>query len=97
MTVVAEEILLRPIITEKSTTISSELKKYTFEIPRWATKNHVKAAITAAFPKVKVLKINIGKIFGSAKRTKGGIKAPRDRKKAIVTIDGPHIECFPEV
>ncbi len=97
MTVQAEEILLAPIITEKSTMLASEEKKYTFQIPTWANKNHVRAAIESAFPKTKVTKINIGKIFGKTKRTRKGTRLRADRKKAIVTIDGPHIECFPEV
>lgn len=92
-----KDVLIRPIITEKSTGIASELQKYTFEVAKWANKYQVKEAIEIAFPKVKVKKINIATVFGSSKRTAKGVKSPRDSKKAIVTIEGPHIEYFPEL
>ena len=92
-----EEILKRPIITEKSTTQASELKKYTFEIPNWATKDHVKEAMKKFFPASKVRKVNTAKLFGHSKRTQKWVKAPTDRKKAIITIEGEHIEFFPEI
>ncbi len=92
-----EDILKRPVITEKSSVQATESKKFTFEIPEWATKNHVKEAFAKFFPDHKVLKVNIGKIFGKARRTKKGIKAPVDSKKAIVTVEGEHIEYFPQV
>lgn len=92
-----EQVLKRPIITEKSCVQASENKKFTFEIPSWATKNHVKEAFAKFFPDHKVLKINVAKIFGKSKRTAKGSTTPKDGKKAIVTVDGDHIEYFPEV
>lgn len=96
MTTEAEQILKRPIVTEKSTVMAG-LSKYTFEIPTWATKNHVREAFKAAFPKSKVLKVNIGKIYGKQKRTSKGRTLTADRKKAIVTCEGDHIDYFPEI
>lgn len=95
-TLTANDILLAPIVTEKTTYMASD-KKYTFLVPNWATKNHVKEAFAQAFPNRKVLKINMATVFGSSKRTAKGRKGPRDRKKAIITIDGEHIDYFPEV
>ncbi len=92
-----EEILKRPIITEKSSIQASTLGKYTFEVPDWATKHHVREAFAKFFPDHKVTKVNIGKIFAAAKRTKKGTTTPVDHKKAIVTVEGGHIEYFPEV
>ncbi len=92
-----EEVLKRPLITEKSCTQASEYSKYTFEIPSWATKNHVKEAFAKYFPDRKVLKVNVSKIFGRSKRSVKGRTTPMDGKKAIVTIDGDHIDYFPEV
>ncbi len=92
-----EEVLKRPIITEKSTMQASLLKKFTFEIPTWATKDHVREAFIKFFPNSKVVKINVAKIYGHEKRTLRGYKLRPDRKKAIVTIDGDHIEYFPQI
>lgn len=92
-----EEILKRPIITEKSSVQATELKKFSFEIPEWATKNHVREAFAKFFPDHKVTKVNVAKIYGKSRRTKKGIKAPVDSKKAIVTVVGEHIEYFPQV
>jgi ribosomal protein L23 len=92
-----EEVLKRPLITEKSCVQASEQKKFTFEIPSWATKNHVKEAFAKYFPDHKVLKVNVAKIFGKSRRTARGRTSPVDGKKAIVTVDGDHIEYFPEV
>ncbi len=91
-----EQILKRPIITEKSSNQAS-LGKYTFEIPDWATKDHVREAFAKFFPDHKVTKVNIGKIFSSARRTRKGLTRPVDHKKAIVTVEGSHIDYFPEV
>ncbi len=92
-----QEVLEKPIITEKSTSQVSKLQKYTFKIPNWATKNHVKEAFAKFFPNSKVKKVNIGKIYGHKKRTLKGHKLQADGKKAIVSIDGDHIEYFPLV
>jgi ribosomal protein L23 len=92
-----EEVLKRPLITEKSCVQASEESKYTFEIPSWATKNHVKEAFAKYFPDHKVRKVNVSKIFGRSRRTAKGRTSPVDGKKAIVTVEGDHIEYFPEV
>jgi large subunit ribosomal protein L23 len=91
------QVLDRPIITEKSTMMASKDKKFTFAIPNWATKDHVKEAFAKYFPDHKVIKVNIGKIFGKARRTRKGYTNPVDQKKAIITVDGAHIEYFPEI
>ena len=60
------KVLKRPLITEKSALATSEDSKYTFEIPSWATKNHVKEAFAKYFPDHKVLKVNVSN-FGRSK------------------------------
>jgi large subunit ribosomal protein L23 len=83
-----EEIIIRPIITEKSNRLM-EMKKYTFEVAMDATKHEIKHAIKTLFG-VKVLKVNTmivkprkRRVFGKFRRY-GYTKA---YKKAIVTID----------
>ena len=90
------DIILEPIITEKSTSLSKD-KKYTFKVSKDATKSEIKNAFCAIFPKRKILDIKSLVIKGHTKRTKSGIKLPRDGKKAIITAEGPGIEYFPEI
>ena len=88
--------LLEPIITEKSTSLSKH-NKYTFKVLKNASKNDIKNDFSNVFPGRKIKSIRVLKLKGHAKRTKSGIKFPIDGKKAILTIEGPKIEFFPEV
>lgn len=96
MTRSVSDIILEPVITEKSTALS-QFNKYTFRVARNASKTAIKHAFEQAFPNRKVKAIQTLKIMGHKKRTKLGFKSPRDFKKAVLTIDGPKIEFFPEV
>ncbi len=80
-----EDIIIRPIITEKS---NDELGigKYTFEVVRDATKTEIKQAVERLF-EVKVKKVNTMIVQGKTKR-RGVHEGKRpDWKKAIVRID----------
>ena len=82
---VAEEIILAPVVTEKSSADMQE-GKYTFKVAKKATKIDVKNAVEKLF-EVKVLKVNTMTVKGKEKRV--GVHQGRtsDWKKAIVTID----------
>ena len=89
-------VILEPVITEKSTALSQH-NKYTFMIANNATKSDVRSVFSEIFPGRKVLSVQSLKIKGHKKRTKSGFKLPVDRKKVVVTVEGPKIEYFPEV
>ncbi len=82
---VAEEIILAPVVTEKSSADMQE-GKYTFKVAKKATKVEIKNAVEKLF-EVKVLKVNTMTVKGKEKRV--GVHQGRtsDWKKAIVTID----------
>ena len=82
---VAEEIILAPVVTEKSSTDMQE-GKYTFKVAKKATIVDIKKAVEKLF-EVKVLKVNTLTVNGKEKRV--GVHQGRtsDWKKAIVTID----------
>ena len=90
------DIILEPVITEKSTALG-HFNKYTFKVSDDASKPVIKKAFQEIFPSRKVIKIQTVKVRGHKKRTKSGYKMPLDSKKAIITISGPKIEYFPEV
>lgn len=86
-------VLLRPIITEKSTHLT-QLDKYVFEVDIRANKNQVKEAVELAFD-VHVREVNTVTVKGKAKRFGRRITKQPDWKKAIVTITaGEKIEIL---
>lgn len=78
------DIILAPVITEKSMT-GSQNKKYTFKVATGAGKIEIAKAIEQLF-EVKVDKVNTLKVRGSYRRqgAHGGYTAAW--KKAIVTL-----------
>ena len=82
---VAEDIIVRPIITEKSSDGIQE-GKYTFEVNKKATKVEIAKAVEKLF-EVKVLKVNTINVKGKEKRVGVHVGKTSDWKKAIVTID----------
>lgn len=80
-----EEIIIKPVITEKSNDGIQE-GKYTFKVNKKATKVDIANAVEKLF-EVKVLKVNTITVKGKEKRVNGRIGRTSDWKKAIVTIE----------
>jgi large subunit ribosomal protein L23 len=78
------EVLVQPIITEKSTFLQ-EGGKYVFKVNPKAGKVQIKEAVEKNF-NVKVLDVNITKIHGKRKRYGPRAKKLPDLKKAVVTL-----------
>lgn len=92
----ALDIILRPVITEKSTDLMDS-KKYTFDVALTATKTQVRNAIEEIFD-VKVKSVNIMNVRGKAKRVGRYTGKTARRRKAIValTADSNDIKIFQE-
>ena len=91
----AYDIIIRPIITERSMAAVAE-KKYVFEVAKNAGKVEIKDAIEKIFD-VKVAKVNTLNVSGKAKRMGAGRPGTtRSWKKAYVqlTADSKTIEVF---
>ena len=91
----AYDIIIRPIITERSMAAVTE-KKYVFEVAKTAGKVEIKDAIEKIFG-VKVAKVNTLNVSGKAKRMGAGRPGTtRSWKKAYVqlTADSKTIEVF---
>ena len=80
----AYDVLVKPLITEKSTRIA-EQNKVVFAINPNATKTDVKRAVESLFS-VTVKKVNTINVEGKEKRFKGKIGRRQDVRKAIVTL-----------
>lgn len=89
----ARDILIRPIVTEKSTALM-EQGKYTFRVPLDATKIQIRQAVEQIF-KVKVQAVNTMRYEGKLKRMGRTQGRRSDWKKAVVTLKpGEAIELF---
>ena len=80
----AYQIILNPLVTEKSTQ-QSEFNKMVFSVPVNATKLEVKLSIEKIFS-VKVKSVNTILLKGKVKRFKGVLGRRSNTKKAIVTL-----------
>ena len=88
-----EEVLRRPLITEKNTALQAQ-GKYAFEAAREANKHLIKQAVEKAF-KVKVTAVNVMTVPGRKRRIGRRQVLTRPWKKAIVTLKpGDKIEFF---
>ena len=89
----ARDILIKPIVTEKSTALMEE-RKYTFCVPLSATKTQIRQAVEQIF-KVKVQAVNTMRYEGKMKRLGRTQGRRSDWKKAVVTLKpGETIELF---
>lgn len=87
------DIIIRPLITEKSTTLMAE-GKYVFEVAKAANKIEIAKAISQIF-NVKVASVNTVNVEGKVKRMGRSIGKRSDYKKAIVKLAaGETIEFF---
>ena len=91
---VAHDIIIRPVISEKSLADTNS-KKYVFKVAKNATKTNVKKAVEEIF-KVKVESVNISNVYGKIKRQGKHEGLTGGYKKAIVqlTEDSKTIEFF---
>ena len=94
MSKLAQDIILRPIITENSMDGIAD-RKYTFEVAKDANKVEIKNAVEKLFG-VKVAKVNTINVDGKLRRYGRYEGYTASRKKAIVTLteDSKTIEFF---
>ena len=89
------DIILKPVITEKSMEAMAE-KKYTFYVHPEANKFQIKTAVERLFEGAKVARVNTMNCRPKKKRRGMVYGQTAKRKKAIVTLseDSKDIEIF---
>lgn len=93
MKMLAHDIIIRPIITEKSSRLM-EYNQYTFEVHPRANKIVIRQAVEEVF-KVKVRSVHTIHMHPKPKRMGAFQGRTRSWKKAIVTLaPGERIEFF---
>ena len=86
------EIIIAPVITEKSQMLASDGKTYVFKVDARANKTQIKLAIEELFG-VKVKSVNTLNTKAKAKRVGRYAGKTKTYKKAIVTlVDSQAIE-----
>lgn len=92
----ARDIIIRPIITEKTMKCMDADNKVTFEVAKGTNKTEVKQAVEEIF-NVKVEKVNILNVKPKTKRMGKYVGKTSHVRKAIVKIaEGQDINLFGE-
>lgn len=87
------DILLKPVVSEKSYSLLDE-NKYTFLVDPRANKTEIKIAVEKVF-NVKVVGVNTANRQGKRRRTRFGVGKRPDTKRAIVSVaPGQRIDIF---
>ncbi len=94
MSKLAQDIILRPVITENSMDGIAD-RKYTFEVAKDANKIEIAKAVEELF-EVKVAKVNTINVSGKLRRYGRFEGMTASRKKAVVTLteDSKTIDFF---
>ena len=89
------DVILKPVITEKSMNAMAE-KKYTFLVHPEANKSMIKESVERMFEGTKVASVNTMNMDGKKKRRGMVVGKTAKTKKAIVklTEDSKDIEIF---
>jgi len=95
------DVLIKPIVTEKMTSLGESMGRYGFIVKPEANKQQIKDAVEDMY-KVKVVSVNTMNYAGKKKSryTKGGmIKGKTGAyKKAIITLkDGEKIDFYSNI
>ncbi|MFO0870156.1 MAG: 50S ribosomal protein L23 [Pirellulales bacterium] len=85
----ADQVILRPIVTEKGIHRATRLNQYAFEINPLADKDDVRRAVEGLF-NVKVIRVRTQNRKGKMRRHRFRMSATRRWKKAVVTLSSEH-------
>jgi len=80
-----DQVILRPLVTEKGMHRVTRLNQYAFEISPLADKDDVRRAVEGLF-NVKVLKVRTQNRKGKSRRYRFRASPTRRWKKAVVTL-----------
>ena len=96
-----DQILIRPILTEKMTRLTEEGRHYAFEVAKKANKIEIRKALEARYPGVEIKEVRTMVVRGKRRRqfTKRGLLQGRrpGYKKAVVTLKAGEIDFYESV
>lgn len=89
-----QQIIVRPIITEKTSATQANENQYTFEVTRDANKREIKKAVESLFS-VQVRQVRTSQQRGKWRRRGVHVGKRPNWKKAVVTVaEGEVIDVF---
>ena len=90
----AYDVILAPVVSEKSYDLIENHNTYTFDVDPRANKTQIKNAVETVFD-VKVVRVNTMNRKGKTKRTGYNYGKRKDIKRAVVTLAaGDSIDLF---
>jgi large subunit ribosomal protein L23 len=88
------EVIVRPVVTERSTTLGDERNAFTFIVAEDANKIEIQRAVEELF-EVKVKAVNTMRYRGKLRRVGRALGRRPGFKKAIVTLaEGERIDVY---
>jgi large subunit ribosomal protein L23 len=91
-----QQIIIRPLVTEKSADRESGANQYTFEVARSANKIEIRKAVEMVFG-VRVDKVRTSVVRGDVRRVGRNYGKTRQWKKAVVSVrPGDAIDLYGE-
>ena len=95
------QIIITPVLTEKSTRLADEGRHYSFRVAKTANKLEIRKAIEDRYPDVDVKEVRTMVVRGKRRRqfTKRGLVQGRQAgwKKAVVTLRSGEIDLYESV
>ena len=96
-----DQILIRPILTEKMTRLTEEGRHYAFEVAKKANKIEIRKALETRYPGIEIKEVRTMVVRGKRRRqfTKRGLLQGRrpGYKKAVVTLKAGEIDFYESV
>ena len=80
-----QSIIVRPVLTEKSTALTASQNVITFDVARDANKIEIRHAVETLFS-VKVDSVRVVKVSGKIRKVGKSIGRAQDREKAYVKL-----------
>lgn len=88
------DVIIRPVVSEKSYDLIERSNTYTFVVDRRARKEEIRRAVEVLFD-VRVLRVNTLNRKGKRKRTRFTVGKRADTKRAMVTLPiGQTVDIF---
>jgi len=89
-----EQVLIKPLLTEKSSIVTENANRYVFKVQPKANKYQIKDAVEKMFD-VKVVNVKTAVLPGKVKKAGKGYNKTSNWKKAYVQIaEGQKLELF---
>jgi large subunit ribosomal protein L23 len=93
----AQQVIIKPLITERSMNQRDDENKYVFQVHLKATKPEIRKAVEELF-EVKVMSVTTSNVAGKPKRLGRYPGRRSDWKKAVVRVaEGQKIEIYDAV